>query len=243
MLQGIISNDIHKASHGNAIYALILTPQGKYLFDFFVIGHGEGFLIDCDKQQLHDLFKKLSMYKLRSEVALSDVSNTWHVLANLTEKPAVDGVAFADPRTAKMGFRIITKDPSSAGDDPENYEKARIENGVAATHKELISEDIFPLQNRMEELHAIDFNKGCYVGQEVTARSKHRGEMRKNLFVVEADAALSEGAEITNDGKKIGALRSVAGNKGIALLEVEAASSHSLQAGSIPLRAHPPAFD
>lgn len=223
-LQSLITNDIHKATQDHAIYACMLTPQGKFLFDFFICRHEEPFWLDCAASRIEDLKKRLAMYKLRSKVDISDISDRYEVIASSEPLPDA-AVSFADPRTEKLGFRAIVP----RGSIPqwigtiEDYERLRISLRIPDGEKDLIPEKHFPLHFRMEEINAIDYNKGCYVGQEVTSRTKHLGVIRKSLYTVEGKGPLPPiGTPITSEGRQVGELRSSIGNLGLALLEVEA---------------------
>jgi len=247
-LQGLITNDINKVTSTSAIYTCLLTPQGKFLYDFFICEFDGSLTLDCNLLSAEDLIKRLSMYKLRSKVELVDLTADYdvHVLLgdnsfstlNLKNEAGTAttleaGVAYTDPRTSNMFIRTILKKDKAEnflkenGFGPgklEDYDQLRIDNLVADGDNDLEKDKAFPLQYRMEELNAIDFKKGCYVGQEVTARSKYRGVVRKSTFRVKASSTLPEaGTAIMLDGKQIGELRSHVGDVGIALLDIETA--------------------
>ena len=202
-LQGLITNDITKSSEDSLLYSAILTPQGKWLFDFFVLKTPNGYLLDCYKPTIAALIKKLSIYKLRSEVEIKNVSDIYAVYSST-------GRGMPDPRKPEFGKRLIT------GDKPETtagfaaYEKKRIEAGLPES-ADFIAEEDFPLQCNLEQLNGVSFNKGCYVGQEVTARTKYKGAIKYGFYKVTSGKALHK------DGK---ILRSVIGNIGIAHLPV-----------------------
>jgi folate-binding protein YgfZ len=235
LLQGIITNDVNKLGLGaeSAIYTCLLTPQGKYLFDFFVVAtrikDADVILLDCASSQTADLIKRLAMYKLRADVSIQDISAEYHVYARLgSEKFAGALVEYPDARHPELGFRVITERLVSENDltDYSEYEALRVRLCIPEVGAELISGEVFPLHCNMEELNAIDYNKGCYVGQEVTARTKHRGVVRKKLFSVYFESEMPEsGAVLTLGGKEAGQLLSTAGNYGIAKLAVEIAGN------------------
>jgi folate-binding protein YgfZ len=237
-LQGLITSDMNKVSATKAIYATMLTPQGKFLYDFFIAEQDGSFIIDVNKEQLPAIVKKLSMYKLRSDVKIEDVSGGYKVVALVGDgalplvgetsagnaKQIADGVVFVDPRSAKLFVRGLVgheyKPGFEAGKFAE-YEKIRIEAGIASGDIDMESEGAYPLFFGMDELNGVDFKKGCYVGQEVTARMHHKTELRKKIYVIEAVDKLplqDFGAEVTAGDEKIGKLLSSSGSFALALL-------------------------
>ncbi|MCP5362290.1 MAG: folate-binding protein YgfZ [Hyphomicrobiales bacterium] len=243
-LQGLITNDIHKLNAETPLYACLLSPQGKYLFDFFLVQRGDSILLDVTADRAEALQKRLTMYKLRSDVRITPRADLQVYVLNAP--PTAEGIFFPDPRHKALGIRALLTPEQAAAlpatpRDMAAYDTARIRLGIPESGIDLLPEESFPLHHRMEALHAVDFNKGCYVGQEVTARSKHRGALRKTLYVVEAETALpAPGTAITLEGKPAGTLHSVQGNVGLALLEIEKAAHPALRAGNTPLTAHQP---
>jgi folate-binding protein YgfZ len=240
-LQSLVSNDIRKLSPDKALYAALLSPQGKFLHDFFLCRRGAAILLDCDKARLPDLMSRLMLYKLRAHVtieALPDaVTAAW---GSTTDQ------GFPDPRLDGMGYRIIgeadTKDWQKT--DVAAYEKHRIALGVPDGAQDAIVDKSFLLELGFEALSGVDFNKGCYVGQEVTARSKFRGQVRKHLYRVHADAELPPpGSKIMQNGTEVGEMRSHAGTVGLAILRIEAVEKNQpLLAQDIPITASLPAW-
>ncbi len=218
-LQGIISNDITFLEKQPSIYAYILTPQGKYLFDVFITLSGEKYIIDVAAEDAEALMKKLKMYKLRSKVELADISSEFTILWS----PAGNGVP--DPRSANMGKRLLASKSQPASSDLSQYHAARVENNIPEGVYDLEKEKSYPLHYRMNELNGVDYKKGCYVGQEVTARTHHRGVVRRTTYTVTANSPLSSGAEVISNEKPSGRLLTVSGNKAIALLEKEVVES------------------
>ncbi len=244
-LQGIISNDVNKTLKGEAIYTYFLTPQGKYIADFFVVNAGgHDFLIDCALADKDMLLKKLSQYKLRSDVELIDETESHNVFQTLdVTKHASIKESFADPRNKKMGFRLITSKDFIPFHKAElsAYNKLRIDNLVPEGEFDLEKEKSFPLQFRMIENNAVDFKKGCYVGQEVTARTQHRGTVRKTIYKVSADKNLEglSGQDIISDKATTGKLLTSVENEALALIEVEAAEQNkTLTVSEVPLKLH-----
>ncbi len=249
-LQGIITNDINKLSDNNPIiYSLILTPQGKFLFDFFVIKQGENLILDCAASRTDDLINRLDMYKLRSKIEIKNISDKYDILAVIGGSPDSIPEAMCDPRHSDMPLRMIVEEGKLADNLHEVpltiYDKTRISLCIPEGEKDMISEQSFPLQYNMDELNAISFDKGCYVGQEVTARSKHRGAVRKKIFraqtVQSDDKFPSSGTDIKIDDKTIGKTRSGIGSQGVVLLEIDAISqaenkNFSIRAGNCELK-------
>lgn len=243
-LQGLITNDINKVDEKNVIYALMLTPQGKFLYDFFIAKFNGEYLVDCDKLQLPAIIKKLSMYKLRSDVKITDASDKFEVVALIGDKvfdviknetdgdtrPFCKGVAYIDPRTPKVFARSFIERENNyqsfkafefeAGEF-NNYEDIRINSCIPTGNADMMPESSFPHDFAMDELNAIDYKKGCYVGQEVTARVHHKGSVNKKLYVVSSlkNEKLPEiGSEILAGDKKAGVLLSAYNKTALALL-------------------------
>jgi folate-binding protein YgfZ len=247
-LQGLITNDIQKASPSRAIYAALLTPQGKFLHDFFIVEHKDRFLLDCSAERMPDLIKRLTMYRMRLKLDITDESDKWDVGAMLpvgemdapgTAKTRFDGVSYVDPRHAGLGertIRLVDEDdtfPTDIAQQDKNradYEAIRIALGIPDTGKDLIADKSMPLESGFDELQGVDFEKGCYVGQEVTARMKHRNLVKKRLFPVAIDGDVTAGAIVKSDEVDAGEIRSVINGRGIALLRLDLAEKGGLMA-------------
>lgn len=202
-LQGLVSNDIRRTP----CWAALLTPQGKYLADFLVVPEGEALLIDVDARLADDLTRRLSMYKLRSKVALEAVEMP---VARGTG-PAPEG-AVADPRHPALGWRHYGR----TGDDGSDWDAIRVAHCIPETLVELIPNDTYILEAGFERLHGVDFRKGCYVGQEVTARMKHKTELRKGLTTLRIEGAAPVGTPITLEGREVGTVFTQSGGQAIA---------------------------
>lgn len=224
-LQGLVTNDVGKLDQG-MVYAAMLTPQGKYLADFFLVPDGDAVLLDVAEELADGLSKRLKMYKLRADVTLED--STQKVRRGTGEPP--EG-AFADPRHPDLGWRLYGEE---AGDDGSNWDAIRVAHVIPETGIEL-SPDSFILEVGFERLNGVDFRKGCYVGQEVTARMKHKTELRKGLQQVEIEGSAPVGAKITADGKPVGQVFTQAEGKAIAYLRYDRAKG-ALQAEEAELR-------
>ncbi len=213
-LQGLITNDINKLSEQIALYAAILTAQGKYLFDFFLYKQNDAIYLDVATIRAADLIKKLSIYKLRSKVEIA--------LAPEFKIYSDPHKGLVDPRRAELGHRFLTTENLKQNGDMDEYERLRITLGVPDS-ADLIPDKSFIMQNNFEELNGVDFNKGCYVGQEVVARTKYKGNVSKKLYRASGEHALeSFGTPIIVNGKTIGEMRSSIGNAGLAQCDIEA---------------------
>lgn len=224
-LQGLVTNDLRNLSDG-PLYAAFLTPQGKYLADFFLIAEGDVILLDVATPLAEGLLKRLTMYKLRSNVNL-----------RLTERTMARGIgpvpegAVADPRLPEMGWRAYDGRTSETVD----WDALRVAHCVPESGVELTGES-YILEAGFERLHGVDFKKGCYVGQEVTARIKHKTELRKGLVTVAIEGAAPVGTEIvTEDGKAAGVLFTQSGNRAIAYLRFDRAIGE-MRAGDAVIR-------
>ncbi len=223
-LQNLLTNDIHKARRGEMLYALLLTPQGKFLFDFFISKNGaDGFLVDVQKSQIDELVKKLTLYRLRARVEFvrKDDLKVWFIWNQHNEKKFSEKNSFRDPRHADLGWRMIstTTPQNITPASPENYTSRRIALGIPEAGCELTPER-FPLECNLDKLNAIDFNKGCYIGQEVTSRLHHRAEGgRRRLAIVKSDHPLAPpGTSILIETQLVGQLLSAQGNIGLAVI-------------------------
>lgn len=222
-LQGIVTNDLAGLSEG-LIYTALLTPQGKYLADFFVKDDGDRLLVDVATPLAADLFKRLKMYKLRADVTLDETG--LHAIRGLG--PAPEG-ALPDPRHPALGWRLYSETPG--GKPVTDWEALRVAHCIPESGVELIPNDTFILEAGFERLHGVDFRKGCYVGQEVTARMKHKTVLKKGLATVAISGeAPAPGTEITHAGKVAGTLYTVAGDSGIAYLRFDRAGE-GMEAG------------
>ena len=228
-LQNLITNDINKVDEANSCFASLLTPQGKYLFDFLVVEHKKGYFIDCEKKQIEELFKQLNIYKFRSDIEILNLSNEFVVAAFSYEKfisfdEAKDlpgntfkygeDPVFLDPRHKKLGGRLIInleklylslKKLDLKSTNPEEYYKLSYELGIPQKNTEKLRNKLFGIECNFEELNGIDFKKGCYIGQENTSRIKLRNKLSKRLLPIQLiEGKLIEGSPIKNNDNEIG---------------------------------------
>ena len=209
-LQGLVTNDVTRAP----VWAALLTAQGKYLADFLIVPQGDALLLDVDARLADDLLRRLSMYKLRAAVELA--STDLKVTRGTGTAP--DG-AIPDPRHPALGWRLYG---AAEGDDGTDWDAIRVAHTIPETLVELIPNESFILEAGFERLHGVDFRKGCYVGQEVTARMKHKTELRKGLVTVAIDGEAPVGTPILMaDGREAGTLFTQSGGRAIAHLRFD----------------------
>lgn len=231
-LDNLVTNDVTGMAPGTARFAALLTPQGKILFDFFVVRVADGYLLDVARDKAAELAKRLTLYKLRAKVAIDDVSAGYQVGVawRAAQDPIRDGALFyADPRSEKLGFRFIAiadyapTTLSSVGTEPTatDYHAHRIALGIPEGGRDYAYGDAFPHEVNMDRLNGVSFTKGCFVGQEVVARMQHKTVVRKRVTRVEAADPLTSGAEVNVGDAVIGSIGSVSGNQGMALLRLD----------------------
>ena len=228
-LQGLVSSDMAECTGGKAIYAALLTPQGKILFEFFIVeGGNENFLIDCAADRAADLIKRLSLYKLRAKVAIAPapelaVAVAWN--GGNMEAPQGAKFTFADPRLPALGQRLIGAraelEKSLAANERGDYRAHLLALGVPAS-ADLPPDSVFALDAGLEELNGVNFKKGCYVGQEVTSRMKHRATARRRFAIAENEATLPPaGTPLEANGREIGTLATGVGSRALALVRLD----------------------
>ena len=245
-LQGLVSNDVGKVNPGRAIYAAMLTPQGKFLHDFFIAELSSALIIDCEGERLDDLRQRLGHYKLRAQVEIADITEQFAVVALLGAGPQDAeslhgqegrggpfdvGICFVDPRYAGIGARAILprhrvaevfKHAGFAEAPIQDYDRLRLGYGLPDGSHDMVVEKALLLESGFDELNGIDWDKGCYVGQELTARLRYRGLVKKRLVPVTVDGPLPEaGTPVMFDGKQAGEMRSGRGGFGLAVLSLE----------------------
>jgi tRNA-modifying protein YgfZ len=228
-LHRIVTNSTLGIPPGEARYAGLLTPQGKLLFDFFVVplADGEGFYLDCVKSQAPELAKKLGFLKLRAKIAVTDRSGDIAVAAfwNEAAPQGFAGVVYRDPRAPELGLRAIAPQAelaASFGAHEDQYEAHRIALGVAKGGLDFAYGDAFVHDANLDLTHGVDFNKGCYVGQEVVSRVHHRRSARKRIVKIHFDGPPpATGTEIVAGEAPIGQIGSVAGTQGLAMVRLD----------------------
>lgn len=226
-LQGLVTNDLGRLKQG-IVYAALLSPQGKYLADFFLVPAGDAILLDVCENLAETLVRRLAMYRLRADVQIAPAE----LKVSRGLGPAPSG-AFADPRHPALGWRAYAAEP---GDAPAiDWDAIRVEHCIPETGIELIPDESYILEAGFERLHGVDFRKGCYVGQEVTARMKHKTELRKGLVTVAVEGTAPVGTAILSEGRPAGTLFTQALGKGIAHLRFDRADGE-MRAGEARIR-------
>ncbi len=252
-LQGLISNDIERVGPDRMIWAALLTPQGKFLHDLFIVQLGDALLIDAEAARLDDLIKRLRLYKLRSQVTLTDLRQDMAVVAVWpTEGEAgaalawSGGVLAVDPRLPTAGGRAFLPRANLPAENATlaDWDALRLPLGLPDGSRDMEIDKAILLENGFDELNGVDWKKGCYVGQELTARTKYRGLIKKRLTPVRYDgAAPPPGTTLHQDGAEVGEMRSGVDGHGVALLRLEALTKDlPVTAGSTVVSPHVPAW-
>jgi len=227
-LQNIVTNDMNKINDNFSCFASLLTPQGKYLFDFIVVKHKQGYFIDCEKNQIEQLFNRLNLYKLRSKVEILNLSNEFVVAVLSKEKflslrgakdcegttlKYLEDTIVLDPRLKDLGGRLIInlekldrslKELNLKSQDPIKYYDLSYKLGVPQINTKKLQDKIFGIECNFEELNGIDFKKGCYVGQEIISRMKLRSKIRRRIMPITTNEELPADSEILFNKKKVG---------------------------------------
>jgi folate-binding protein YgfZ len=267
-LQGLVSNDVTRVAPDRAVYAALLTPQGKFLHDLFIAELDGALLVDCEAARRHDLVRRLKLYRLRAKVEIADRSEALVIAALIGETagaaiglaaepgaaiPFAGGVAYTDPRLAAIGARAVL--PRGTGIDRlaeasfapaamADYDRLRLTLGLPDGSRDMVVEKAILLESGFDELNGVDWQKGCYVGQELTARTKYRGLVKKRLMPVAIDGPAPEpGTPILCGGKEVGEMRSAVDGVGLALMRLEsldAATDAPLTAGAATLEPRKP---
>ncbi len=271
-LQGLISNDVCKADAENTLYAALLTPQGKFQYDFFLIRSAHGLLIDCELDRLKEFMAKLSMYRLRARVEISDRTPELSVAALIgggvatalglenaegATAPLAGGIAYIDPRLAAMGGRAVLprqeaeavlENAGFGAGQAADYERLRLTNGLPDGSRDMVVDKAILLENGFAELHGVDWDKGCYMGQELTARTHYRGLVKKRLMPIRIEGPAPEpGAKILYNGADAGEVRTIWEDRGLALIRLQpfrdmAAGGEPFMAGDTTIVPEKPAW-
>lgn len=255
-LDGLITCDLDRVSPAAARFGALLTPQGKILFDFIVFQApdeiGGGYYLDALKVFAPDLAKRLGFYKLRAKVVIEDLSEALAVVAGWDEAKPDDevGLVAEDPRLPALGWRAIIAaqdSPEFARAPVEAYHAHRIRLGMPEGGRDFLFGDAFPHEALMDQLHGVDFDKGCYVGQEVVSRMQHRGTARTRIVpaVYEGGFAADLGVEVTAGEKNLGTTGSGAEGRGLMMIRLDRAADalaagQTIRAGGIPIRLDKP---
>lgn len=226
-LHGLVTCDVTHLKPGEATFGALLSPQGKILFDFFIIASTNGFILDVDKSMSEDFIRRLIFYRLRAKITIEPMDERAHVFAiwgKNAEPPLADGVICADPRLNTMGYRAyIRRQPEgSKAKSLKDWHKHRIALGMPEGGLDYAFGAAFPHECLMDQFKGVDFTKGCYVGQEVVSRMQHRGTARKQIIHISAEGDLpSQGSEVLSNNKSCGEITSIAGKQGLAMVRLD----------------------
>ncbi len=238
-LQGLVSNDVTEAAPGRTLWAALLTPQGKWQADFFMFAEPDRLLLDCEATQAAELVRRLVRFRLRAKVALRDASAEFAVLAGWGTAPAPPG-ASPDPRLAEAGWRWLAPAGTAGDATAEEYDLHRLALGLPDGSRDMEAEQSILLEAGFDELHGVSWTKGCYMGQELTARTRYRGLIKRRLVPVAVSGPLPpRGTPVLLDGAEVGEMRSSRGSLGMALLRLPALRAPALACGGAVLAPRP----
>jgi len=239
-LQGLVSNDVAMVTPGVAVWAALLTAQGKWLADFFMFSSERAVLLDCEAGQAADVARRLGRYRLRAKVAIAPVDLA--VYAAWAGEPPATALAAPDPRLPEAGWRLLSPTPLDATVGENDYDRFRIGLGLPDGSRDLDAEKSVLLEAGFGELNGISWTKGCYMGQELTARTRYRGLLKRRLVPVRAASDLPKsGTPILSSGAEVGVLRSRQSEVGLALVRLDALDA-ALTCDGAPLAVRLPSW-
>jgi hypothetical protein len=220
-LQGLVSNDVAEAAPGRAVWTALLTPQGKYLADFFILIEADRLLLDAEHAQVPMLLQRLTRFRLRSKVTIRAADLL--VYAAWDGVPEAEAIAAPDPRLPEAGWRLLSASPMPADAGEDDFDRHRLKLGLPDGTRDLEVEKTVLLEAGFDELHGVSWAKGCYMGQELTARTKYRGLVKRRLVPVAVEGPLPEpGTPVLRDGAEVGTMRSGRDGMGLAVLRLDA---------------------
>ena len=226
-IQNLITNDIEKCKHGKIIYSCLLTPQGKFLADFFVFNIDGGYFFETNEKFYKNLISKLTIYKLRSDIKIEEINDLFSYSIFNSDYNGNFIILLDDPRNANLGKKLILKNKFSIKNNKleeiseTEYHEILIKNTIPYSKFDILENKSLLLENNFDNLNAIDWNKGCYVGQEITARMKYRGLLKKKLYSLKLiNGKVLAGDELIIDNKKIGTIISIANSNIFAVLNI-----------------------
>jgi folate-binding protein YgfZ len=243
-LNGLVSNDVALAAPGHAVWAALLTPQGKWLADFFVFSDGARLLLECAADQAMMITQRLSRFRLRADAAIAAAPLAVHAAWDVGDAPTFDGALTAapDPRLPEAGWRILAAEPLTATAAAGDWDAHRIALGLPDGARDLEPEKTVLLEAGFDELSGISWTKGCYMGQELTARTRYRGLIKRRLLPVTGAGPLPpRGTPVMAGEREIGDIRSVSGTQGLAVLRIDSLHA-ALEAGGIAVTPRIPAW-
>jgi folate-binding protein YgfZ len=231
-LNGLVSNDVAQVAPGRAVWAALLTPQGKYLADFFIYADGERLLLECEAGQRDILAQKFLRFRLRANVAIAPAEFSTYAGWDGAPLALSVGILAPDPRLPEAGWRALTADSLTTTATFEDWDRHRLALGLPDGTRDLDTEKTVLLEAGFDELNGISWTKGCYMGQELTARTRYRGLLKRRLLPVAADSDLpAHGTPIFSDTREVGEMRSSRGRNGLALLRLDAIGQGLTAAG------------
>ena len=240
-LQGLVSNDVAEAAPGRAVWAALLTPQGKWLADFFILSDGERLLLDCEAGQAAMLAQRLTRFRLRAKVAVQQAP--LQVYAAWGDDAPSAGIVAPDPRVAGAGWRVLSETPLPTNASPADWDRHRLALGLPDGSRDMESEKTTLLEAGFDELNGVSWTKGCYMGQELTARTKYRGLLKRRLVPVRIDGPVPPaGTPVLRAGVEAGVMRSGVPGFGLALIRIDAIAATNLTCGEAALHPMPPAW-
>jgi folate-binding protein YgfZ len=241
-LNGLVSNDVAAAAPGHAVWAALLTAQGKFLADFFIFAEPDRLLLDCEASQAAMLSQRLMRYKLRADVAMS--LTDLGVYAAWDGQPAApEAIVASDPRLPDAGWRLLSEHPLTTTASTEAWDLHRLSLGLPDGTRDMESEKTVLLEAGFDELHGVSWTKGCYMGQELTARTRYRGLVKRRLLPVRGSEALPPpGTPVFADGREVGQMRSSRDTLGLASLRLDAMGAADLRANDVSLRLSVPSW-
>lgn len=233
-LQGLVSNDVEQAHPGCAVWAALLTPQGKWLADFFIFAEGDRLLLDAERAQTPMLVQRLNRFRLRSKVAIQPRDDL-SVYAAWDGPPEGTAIAAPDPRLPEAGWRLLSLLPLPTNAEFADWDLHRLKLGLPDGSRDLEPEKTILLEAGFDELNGVSWSKGCYMGQELTARTRYRGLLKRRLVPVAVDGPLpAHGTPVLRDGAEVGSFRSGRDGLGLAILRLDALAA-SLHSGDVRL--------
>jgi hypothetical protein len=240
-LQGLVSNDVAEAVPGRAVWAALLTPQGKYLADFFMFSEGDRLLLDVERAQVPLLVQRLTRFRLRSKVTIR-AADELLVYAAWDGVPEVVAITAPDPRLPEAGWRVLASTPLPTNASEDDFGRHRLRLGLPDGTSDLEVEKTVLLEAGFDELHGVSWTKGCYMGQELTARTKYRGLVKRRLVPVAVEGPLPEpGTPVQRDGIEVGTMRSGRDGMGLSVLRLDALNG-PLACGEARLTARVPGW-
>jgi folate-binding protein YgfZ len=242
-LQGLVSQDMELAGPGQALWSALLTPQGKWLAEFFVFSDGSRLLLDVEAAQRETVATRLSRFRLRSKVTIAPLPLAVQVAWDGPAPEVPSGLVAADPRLEAAGWRILADPPLPANASSADWDLHRLVLGLPDGSRDLELEKTVLLEAGFDELGGISWTKGCYMGQELTARTRYRGLLKRRLVPVRiAGAVPAPGTPVTSEGREVGTMRSAAGDRGLAVLRLDALQSDGLSCGAALLTPEVPGW-